>query len=150
MNCHFDLFSDKELSSTTLASRAYLVFEEDIPVEFIRDYSYMLIGDSGVSFDTMGVIRDNETDCFYGILFTKTVKNEKQVKISINFAELDTRLREQNLISNFVQKIINEQFYKHPEINEIYLQWDNNVHRCSYSEVGITEIAKMCADDIIK
>lgn len=141
---HFDLFSDGELSADALKSRLVLKIEKDLPSEF----DYRELDSTVISLGTMWVIRDNETNDYYGILFTALKRNgNNQLLITINGAELDNRLREQNLISEFVQKIINEHFREFHEIDEMYLQWNNNVHRCF--EEGIRVIANMCAADII-
>ena len=96
------------LDAKTLASRIYFSIEEDVSHEFASNLATMFLGPSQIGFDTLCVIRDTETDYFYGFILLRYFISELLVDIHFRFAELDERLDIQEMSNIFSQGIFRE------------------------------------------
>lgn len=132
MKTYFDIFSDAEITQDELIPRIGLSMEHDVPNELVFRLGYMLMGESDIEYSSLNVLRDIETNAFYGIVFSETEANETQAKLVLSVAMLDERLKHKVLLEGLFQSMINDFCNSNPN-KKAFVQWDEEVYPCSSS-----------------
>lgn len=108
MKTFFDTFSNTEIAQNELRPRIGLSMEHDVPDELVFRLGYMLMGESNIKYSNLSVLRDIDTNDFYGIVFSKTESNETQAKLVLSVAMLDERLKNKEMLGRLFQSMFND------------------------------------------
>ena len=132
MKTYFDTFSNTDTPQNELLPKITLSMEHDVPDELVYRLGYMLMGESNIKYSNLNVLRDIDTNDFYGIVFSKKETNETKTKLVLSVSMLDERLKNKELLSRLFQSMIND-FCNSSQSKKTFVQWDEEVYPCNYS-----------------
>ena len=98
MKTYFDTFSNTDTPQNELLPKITLSMEHDVPDELVYRLGYMLMGESNIKYSNLNVLRDIDTNDFYGIVFSKKETNETKTKLVLSVSMLDERLKNKEVI----------------------------------------------------